>query len=169
MTKDIDREVYLISPDAYATFSRVFRYHYFDLVRSALLKYGSRFIHLNSIEEDRFNHQKISDFLVIYMIIANARNVERISSDPNFIGELPTTDRLAQNYLSSGSCNHRWLEEVETSKQLIVKAFDWYLSQSIDTQSDSAICQLIEEINGKYAVELVKQMPGSWLIPSVLL
>ncbi|WP_373544872.1 hypothetical protein [Chamaesiphon sp.] len=109
------------------------------------------------------------------MIIANAQNVNRIRSDFNFTDRLPTTKQLAKNYLSSGLCNHRWLGTVETSKQLIVKAFDWYLSQSfapgraslINTQSDAAICQLIEEINGKYAVELVKQLPGAWRIPSI--
>lgn len=159
---------YLLSANAYATFARLLKYHYFDLdLQYILLKYESKFTDVQLIKENRADLEKVSNFLVVRMIVANARNVDLIRSDFDFTDRLPTTEQLATDYLSSGFCNHQWLGSVETSKQLIVKAFDWYLSQSIDTQSDAPICKLIEEVNGKYAIEIVKQMPGACRIPSV--
>jgi hypothetical protein len=44
---------------------------------------------------------------------------------------------------------------------------DWYLYQTNDRQDHTPIYRLIEEMNGKFAVQLVKKIPGVWHTPDV--
>jgi hypothetical protein len=158
---------YLLSPDAYSTFRQLLKYNYFDLnLQYILSKYQSKLINRSLPRNDLFRIEVIANWIVIHMVIANAKNVERMSPDFYRLDRLPININLAEDYFYSGDTNHRWLGEAQINRQLIVKAFDWYLTQVEDTQSQTIVFQLIEEINGKYAIKIVKQMPGAWRIPN---
>jgi hypothetical protein len=81
--------------------------------------------------------------------------------------DVPLSQTEAIEYLQEGLANRKWLRAVENNPQLIVKALNWYLYQTNDLQDHTPIYRLIEEMNGKYAVQLVKEMPGVWHIPDV--
>ncbi len=79
--------------------------------------------------------------------------------------DVPMNQTEIDEYLQEGIANQKWLRIAENYPQLIVKSLNWYLYQTSDRQDHTPIYRLIEEINGKFAIQLVKEMPGNWQIP----
>jgi hypothetical protein len=157
---------YLISPDAYATFATLFK-NEFDLLRIQIIfdKYQAEFIKAGVLEKCPDKPARLIEFMISQMVATNSQNIHQMYDREDRPMDVPLTDREIKAYLLDGCCNQRWLRAVENNHQLIVKALNWYLYQTNDRQDHTPIYRLIEEMNGKFAVQLVKKMPGVWHIP----
>jgi hypothetical protein len=158
---------YLISPDAYYTFEMLFRTKLKELQIEELFgKYKPEFdLDANQLDLSELN--RIVQFIIAQMVMANSQNIYQMYDRPDNPMDVPLSQTEAIEYLQEGLANRKWLRAVENNPQLIVKALNWYLYQTNDLQDHTPIYRLIEEMNGKYAVQLVKEMPGVWHIPDV--
>lgn len=158
---------YLINPDAYCTLKVLFRTQSKELqVEGLFSKYKPEF-ELDADEIDLSKLNRIIQFIVTQMVIANSQNIYQMYDRPDNPIDVPRSQGEVSEYLQEGLDNRKWLRAVENNPQLIVKALNWYLYQTNDRQDRTPIYRLIEEMNGKYAVQLVKKMPGVWHIPDV--
>jgi hypothetical protein len=157
---------YLISPDAYCTFEMLFRAKSAELkIEELFRKYKYTFV-LNTNEIDLSKINRIIEFMIAQMVMANSQNIYQMYNRPDNPMDVPLSQAEVKEYLQEGLANRKWLRAVENNPQLIVKALSWYLHQTSDRQDHTPIYRLIEEINGKFAVQLVKEMPGNWQIPN---
>jgi hypothetical protein len=156
---------YLISPDAYCTFGMLFRAKSGELqIEELFRKYKLTFV-IDVKEKDLSTINRIVEFMIAQMVMANSQNIYQMYNCPDNPVDLPFSQVGAKEYIEEGCANQKWLRAAENHPQLIVKTLSWYLYQTRERQSHTSIYRLIEEINGKFAVELVKEMPGNWNIP----
>ena len=156
---------YLISPDAYCTFKMLFKAKSGELqIEELFRKYKFSFM-TDIKEKDLSKIDRIIDFMIVQMIVANNQNIYQMYNRPDRPVDVPLSQAEISEYLQEGLVNQKWLRAAENHPQLIDKAHNWYLYQTSDRQDHTPIYRLIEEINGKFAVQLVKEMPGSWHIP----
>ena len=156
---------YLISPDAYCTFKMLFKAKSGKLqIEELFRKYKFSFM-TDIKEKDLSKIDRIIDFMIVQMIVANNQNIYQMYNRPDRPVDVPMNQTEIGEYLQEGLANQKWLRAAENHPQLIVKALNWYLYQTSDRQDHTPIYRLIEEINGKFAVQLVKEMPGNWQIP----
>ena len=156
---------YLISPDAYCTFEMLFRAKSGELqIEELFRKYKLTFA-IDVNDKDLSTINRIIEFTIAQMVMANSQNIHQMYHRPDRPVDVPLSQAEISEYLQEGLVNQKWLRVAENYPQLIVKALNWYLYQTSDRQDHTPIYRLIEEINGKFAVQLVKEMPGSWHIP----
>lgn len=158
---------YLISADGYATFIIIFKAEFDPLDLSNLLyKYRERFIESESEKLDFTSNSKICNFLVAKMVNANSQNIIDLYGDRCSESEIILTTEQGREFVRSGTPNLRWLKSADINKQLIVKAISWWQYQTCDGEAaELPVYKLLDEAVSKYAVDLVKDMPGDSHIP----
>ena len=156
---------YLISPDAYCTLEILLRTKSGELqIEELFRKYKLSFV-IDVNDQDLSTINRIVRFMIAQMVMANGQNIHQMYNRSDRPVNVPLSHWEINEYLKEGLVNQKWLRLAESHPQLIVKALNWYLYQTSDRQEHTSIYRLIEEINGKFAVQLVKEMPGNWEIP----
>lgn len=115
---------YLISPDAYCTFKMLFRTQSKELqVEGLFSKYKPEF-ELDADEIDLSKLNRIIQFIVTQMVIANSQNIYQMYDRPDNPMDVPRSQEEVSEYLQEGLDNRKWLRAVENNPQLIVKALN---------------------------------------------
>jgi hypothetical protein len=100
---------YLISSDAYFTFEMLFRAKSAELqLEELFIKYKYTFV-LNTNEIDLSKINRIIEFMIAQMVMANSQNIYQMYNRPDNPMDVPLSQAEVKEYLQEGLANRKWL------------------------------------------------------------